>query len=164
MSAVEWVAARIGMLLAVGGGILLLVSLWLPWFEVSRPCPQLAGASCQPLRFNAWESFQQADAALALLAVGAILGAAAGPALGTAAGRALGLEAPLARALAGLAVAGAGWLAVCACLFAIQRPIVGEVPAGGRVPGWGFFLALVAGGAIVAGGWWPALAGSNQRR
>lgn len=137
-----WVADRVGVLLAVGGGIALLASLWLPWYSTPLYCIQVVGARCpRGVQVSAWDAFQVADAALAVLAVGAIAGALAGPAI---AGR-----------FAWLAVAAVGWVALALTLYAINRATAAPVP--GRVTDAGYFVALLAGGGIVGGAWWEIL-------
>jgi hypothetical protein len=149
-------ADAIGTLLVLDGAVLLAVSLWLPWFEAALPCPQIVGAPCEPRRFDAWDSFQQADLALALLAAGAVVAALAGPPLAARLAPALGVATGLGQAVAGVVVAAFGWTAIAVTLFAIDRPIP-VVPVEGRIPGWGFFLALLGAGAIVGGGWWTVV-------
>jgi hypothetical protein len=159
--AFNWVAHHAGVLLVVGGAVVLLVSLWLPWFSVSPVCAQELGVPCpRAVRFSAWESFRIADVMLAALAGVAILGALAGPGVATRLAPVLGLEPVVARALARLGVAATGWVAVCLSLYAVDRPSLAVVP--GYVTDAGYLTALLAGGAIVGGGWWELWMSSRR--
>jgi hypothetical protein len=62
----EWIAAL--------SGVLLLVSLFVPWYDRGPvACIALAGVECpNPDRFTAWESFSLIDVVLALVALFAL--------------------------------------------------------------------------------------------
>jgi hypothetical protein len=150
---VAWVAGRIGVLLVAGGAIALVASLWLPWFAEPRVCIEIVGVPCPPvLNHTAWEAFRVADVLLVAFAVIAIAGAVAEPPIATRLAPRLGLEPALGGRLAWLAVAAAGWLAICVSIYAVNRPNLPVSP--GRVTDAGYFVALLAGGAIVGGAWW----------
>lgn len=161
----RWLAERTGTALVVGGGLLLLASLWLPWYVTNRACvvPAPIGGRCfDEAHFSAWEAFQTADIVLAVLAVAAVALALAGPQLASALAPRLGVSASFGVAVARLAVAAIGWSVIALSLFAIERPTLASDPA--RVPDFGYLGALLAGGAITGGGWWPIVAGPATRR
>jgi hypothetical protein len=159
-----WLAPRTSSVLAVGGAGLLLVSLWLPWFAIARLCEAFPAGGQAPdcpdtLHFSAWESFSTADivfAALAVLAAGLTL---VGPRIADALAPTVGVSPDYARAIARLSIAACGWAVVALALWAIHRPGLPVDPS--RVPEFGFFVALLAGGAITAGGWWAIRAGGS---
>ena len=108
------------------GGVLLLGSLWAPWYAVSKiPTRAIEGVG----RFSAWEQLEKVVVALALLASIAVACAMAG--------RALALLAALSGVLATAAIVAKG----------IGSPATAE---GVRVL-LGAYLGLTAAGLIVAG-------------
>ena len=149
-----WVAGRTGDVLAVGGAAALLASLWLPWFAIARPCFFRSGSPCQAetVRFSAWESYSTADVVLAVLAVLAIALTLVGPRIVEFLAPVVGVSAPYGVAIARLGVAATGWAVIALALWAIHRPGLAVDPT--RVPEFGYFAALLAGGAITGGGWW----------
>jgi hypothetical protein len=155
-SAAQWIAARTSTVLVVGGAVGLLVSLWLPWFATTRPCalPGAVGLPCplETVRFSAWESYRTADVVFAVLAIVAITLTLAGPRIARAAAPVVGVSVAYGTAIAHLAVAATGWVVVALALWAIHRPGLPVDPT--RVPEFGYFVALLAGGAITGGGWW----------
>jgi len=153
-----WVAGRTGDVLAVGGAVALLASLWLPWFAIARPCFFREGSPCvaETVRYSAWESYSTADVVLAGLAVLAIALTLVGPRIAAASAPVVGVSAAYGIAIARLAVAATGWAVVALALWAIHRPGLSVDPT--RVPEFGFFVALLAGGAITGGGWWSVRA------
>jgi hypothetical protein len=152
---IQWIANRTGTLLTAGGSVVLVISLWLPWFDVPRVCRQASVLLCPHSQLSAWVAFRQADWELTLLAAAAVALALAGPAIATALAPDVGVSPRYARAIAHLAVAGAGWIAIALSIIAVHRPSIAAYPA--PVPDYGFFVALVAAGAITAGGWWGIL-------
>ncbi len=150
-------------MLAVGGGVGLLASLWLPWFAIARPCVYPLGTPCEleTMRFSAWESYSTADVVLAVLAVLAITLTLVGPRIAEFLAPFVGVSAPYGVAIAHLAVAATGWAVVALALWAIHRPGLAVDPT--RVPEFGYFVALLAGGAITGGGWWSIRTASGPR-
>ena len=116
---------RVGEWIAAAGGMVLLVSLWTPWY--SEPDA------------SAWESLAVTDVLLALLALAApaVLGGH-GRAAHAAASRS-----PTSRFLSGAAIIGV--------ILVLIR--VANLPdaAGGR--GWGLWLGLAGAVGILAGAW-----------
>ena len=122
------------------GGIVLLISLFLPWYGVSV---DVAGFSASESA-SGWEVLSLIDILLFLCAVVAIAVVAA-----RAAG-ALPPEVP-----AGVVLLGVGALALLLCLFRII-----DIPAPGDVPDEvdlsrkvGVFIALLSSAAIAYAGW-----------
>ncbi len=157
----DWVAGRTGDVLAVAGAVGLLVSLWLPWYAIARPCVFPAGTPCplETARFSAWEAYGAADVVFAVLAILAIALTLVGPRIAEALAPVVGVSAPYGIAIARLAVAATGWAVVALALWAIHRPGLAVDPT--RVPEFGYFVALLAGGAITGGGWWSIRRGEG---
>jgi hypothetical protein len=150
-----WVAGHTAETLAVGGAVGLLVSLWLPWFAVRRPCvPVYEGIPCpaETVRYSAWEAYSTADVVFSVLAVVAIGLTLVGPRIAAALAPVVGVSVAYGTAIAHLALAATGWSVVALALWAIHRPGLPVDPS--RVPEFGFFVALLAGGAITGAGWW----------
>ena len=152
---IAWIANRTGTLLVAGGSAVLTISLWLPWFDVALVCPQASVLACPNHQLSAWDAFRQADWELTLLAAAAVALAVAGPAIATALAPDVGISPRYARAIAHLAVAGAGWVAIALAIIAVHRPSIATYPA--PVPDYGFFVALLGAGAITGGGWWGVI-------
>jgi hypothetical protein len=129
-----------GDIIAGVGGIVLLISLFLPWYGVSV---DIAGVSASESG-SGWEALGFIDILLFLIAVAAI---------GIVAARAAGslpddLPAPV-------ILLGLGALAVLLVLFRIiDIPVDGDIPdevdLSRKV---GIFIALIASAAIAYGGW-----------
>jgi hypothetical protein len=122
------------------GGIVLLISLWLPWYGVSV---DVAGFSASESA-SGWEVMSLIDIILFLCAVVAI-GVVAAKAAG-----ALPPDVP-----AALVLFAAGALAFLLCVFRlIDIPAPGDVPdevdLGRKI---GVFIAVIASGAIGYAGW-----------
>jgi len=131
-----------GLLIAGGGGLLLLISLFLPWYGVSASLGP--GAPSVSVSASAWEAFSLIDLLLFLVAAVAVAAAAL-----SAAGRLPALPLPL-----GQIVLVAGVIALVLVLFRlIDAPGdtggLAGVDIGRKI---GPFLALVAAVAIAFGG------------
>jgi hypothetical protein len=129
-----------GDMIAGVGGIVLLISLFLPWYGVSV---DVAGFSASESA-TGWEVLSLIDIILFLCAVVAI---------GVVAARVAGALPP--DIPAGVVLLGAGALALLLCLFRLI-----DIPAPGDVPDEvdlsrkvGVFIALLASGAIAYAGW-----------
>ena len=122
------------------GGIVLLISLWLPWYGLSA---DVSGVSFDGSA-SGWEWLSLIDIILFLCAVAAIAVVAA-----KAAG-ALPPDVP-----AALVLFAAGALAFLLCVFRlIDTPVPGDVPDEIDVSRKiGVFLAVIASGAIGYAGW-----------
>ncbi len=120
--------------ISLGGGVLLVISLFLNWYTVTGNTNSASGSAFDALAFI--------DVLLLILGVGVIV-----VILGIAAGKIDALYAP--------AVLGAGVLAFLLVLFRmIRKPDIGELAAAlGMDYGlaFGIFVALVATIVIVAG-------------
>jgi hypothetical protein len=129
-----------GDMIAGGGGVVLLISLFLSWYGVSV---DVAGFSASE-SFNGWEVLGFIDILLFLIAVGAIALVAA---------RAVGqLPAEVPGALVLLALGALGVLLV------LYRII--DIPTEGDIPDevdlsrkFGIFIALIGAAAVAYGGW-----------
>lgn len=130
-----------GLLIAGGGGLLLLISLFLPWYGVTASLG--AGSPSVDVSVSAWDAFSLVDVLLFLVAVLAVAAAAL-----TAAGRLPVLPLPLGRI-----VLAAGVIALVLVLFRLLN-----VPGDTSGPGFdigreiGPFVALVAAVLIALGG------------
>jgi hypothetical protein len=122
------------------GGIVLLISLWLPWYGVSV---SVSGFSASE-DASGWEVFSTIDIILFLIAVAAIALVAL-----KAAGR-LPEDVPVPLVLLGL-----GGLAVLLILFRlIDTPAPGDLPDEIDVSRKiGLFIGLIGAAGIVYGGW-----------
>jgi hypothetical protein len=122
------------------GGIVLLISLWLPWYGVSV---DVAGFSASESA-SGWEVFSTIDIILFLVAIAAIALVAL-----KAAGQ-LPADVPVALVLLAL-----GGLAVLLILFRlIDTPAPGDLPDEIDVSRkLGLFIGLIAAAGIVYGGW-----------
>ena len=128
---------REGELLAGGGGALLAVALFLPWFgKVSPYCVPLAGYSCGR-NFDAWRAFVFTDIVLALAAV-------AGIGMAALAAASAKTDAPITSAALTVPVA---LLATVLVLYRVLEPV------GKLDPRYGLFVGLVACLAITYGSW-----------
>jgi len=168
---VAWIAGRAASLLAGGGAIVLFVSLWLPWFVTFPVCARSVSGflPCHHVHFSAWDAFNVAVVALAVLGAAAIIVALAGPPIATRLAPALGLTPAFGRTIAGLLVAALGWATVALSVYAVHRPAVSipvlytvpraavAVPSLTLAPDFGFFVALLGAGGITGGGLWTAL-------
>lgn len=131
-----------GLLIAGGGGLLLLISLFLPWYGVTASLG--AGSPSVDVSVSAWDAFSLVDVLLFLVAVVAVAAAAL-----TAAGRLPVLPLPLGRILL-----AAGGIALLLVLFRLLN-VPGDTSG---VPGFdigreiGPFVALVAAVLIALGG------------
>lgn len=128
-----------GLQIAGAGGVVLLISLFLPWYGVTA---SLGGVSISDSA-NAWEAFGFADFLMFVAAVVAIAAAAATatdnvpPALPVPIGRAVSF------------VGGVAFLLVLFRIIDIPGSDFGGVDVGRK---FGAFLALIAAGAIAYGG------------
>jgi len=122
------------------GGLVLLISLWLPWYGVSV---NVAGFSASE-NASGWEVFSTIDIILFLVAIAAIVLVAL-----KAAGQ-LPADVPVALVLLAL-----GGLAVLLILFRlIDTPAPGDLPDEIDVSRkLGLFLGLIAAAGVVYGGW-----------
>ncbi|MEA2366355.1 MAG: hypothetical protein QOI32_1867 [Thermoleophilaceae bacterium] len=128
-----------GDIVAGVGGLVLLISLFLPWYGVSA---DVAGVSVS-VSGSGWEVLGFIDILLFLIAVVAIVVVAA-----RAAGR-LPAEVPGSVVLLGL-----GALAVLLVLFRIIDIPAGDVPDGVDLSRkLGIFIALIGAAAVAYGGW-----------
>ena len=129
-----------GDIIAGVGGIVLLISLFLPWYGVSV---NVAGFSASESG-SGWEALGFIDILLFLISVAAI-GIVAARAAG-----ALPADVPAPVILLGL-----GALALLLVLFRIiDIPVDGTVPDGVDLSRKvGIFIALIAAGAVAYGGW-----------
>ena len=128
-----------GDMIAGVGGIVLLISLFLPWYGVSIDVANVSVSDSA----NGWESLDVIDILLFLVSVAAI---------GVVAARATGqLPEDVPGAVVLLA---AGGLAVLLVLYRIIDIPAGDVPdevdLSRKI---GVFIALIASGAIAYGGW-----------
>ncbi len=131
-----------GLLIAAGSAVLLILSLFLPWYAVSASLGP--GVPKVSATVSGWESFSDTDLLLFLLAAVAIAAAAA-----TAAGSLPDLPVPI-----GQIVMGAGALALLLVLFRLVNlpgdgSEIAGVDIGRRI---GPFVALIAAVGIVVGG------------
>jgi hypothetical protein len=129
-----------GDMIAGVGGLVLLISLFLPWYGVSV---DIAGFSASESG-SGWEALGFIDILLFLVSV-AVIAIVAAKATGA-------LPADLPAAVILLALGG---LAVLLVLFRII-----DIPAGGDVPDgvdlsrkFGIFIALIGAAAVTYGGW-----------
>jgi hypothetical protein len=167
-------AARGPVLLTIESSILLLVSLWLPWFLGPRFCayPDRVFGSCPYAHWSAWSALKVADVVLAVLAASAIANTLIGPAVSDRIARRVGLSARLGRMVVGMEIAAAGWGAVALSIYSELRPSLPTSALFGRgrfplpvfalVPDYGFLIALLAAGGIIGGGWWLALTQTTE--
>lgn len=147
-----------GTVFADGGAVLVVVSLFLPWF--ASPALQCVTTPCPSGRLiSAWSAFRFADVLLVVMAVTVVLGV-----------RMAGI---VERRLLGALVAFAGWCGAAGSIYAIGHPDLGVQPliarASGPIPAAavtsiGYFACLVGCGAIVIGGLITALAGRSSAR
>jgi hypothetical protein len=122
------------------GGILLLVSLFLPWYGFAQPSSLSILRALGPENVSAWQAFSGIDLLLALLALGAI----AVPVISVA------TSGP-AKAIGSAVIASAtGWLAILLVGFRLLDP---PGPNGAIDLRYGAWLALA--GAVIAwvGSW-----------
>jgi hypothetical protein len=128
---------RAAELLVLIAGAVLLLALFLPWYEFALPLENGEGGRPRLDEPTGWEAFKFADllvAAMGLVGLGSAVVA-----------RVLGSRAPH------VVAAHAGWVAVVVLLYSYHRPaIVGSGIYPGP-PAGGFFLALWAAGAITGG-------------
>ena len=154
-----------GAALAGGCGLLLLISLFLPWYggTVSVAAPGgFGGPISQSDSASAWEAMSGIDVVLLLIALVAIGAAAAVVVQGTN----TGMSRPMA-----LAVAAAGALAVLLVIYRlVEIPGAGDL---GTLPGGvevelgrklGAFVALIAAAGVAAAGLALAGGASEARR
>ena len=130
-----------GRVVVAGSAVLLLASLFLPWYEL------VVLVSPVPGRYDGnptgWESFESADVGLAAIAV---VTAALAVAEWT-----LGLRILL------LPIALLGALAVAVVLYSYYRPAAFTGQIAGTPPNVGWFAALCGGGGVTVGGLGTAL-------
>jgi hypothetical protein len=137
----------VGPILIVGGGLALPLALFLPWFEPGfcppgQACIQAEAAAgegaliYQP-NVSGWEAFEYLDVLIVLAAVGALVAAAIGWALEW--------------RLPFLAVTLVGGGLGVIIIFAAERP---ANPLAFGPTHVGYLLALLACGALLAGGIW----------
>ncbi len=170
---------RSGHLLALGGAIAAIASLWAPWYELSitqamrdaiqhqvdaflsPAAAQYAhvGLSALPSSFHAtaWQAFHQTDIAIAVLGGLAVLViGAAGGLLGS--GTNMDLRA------AGNTCATLGLLVALTAGYRLLNPIGSRTAQdlGAINVAWGTYVCLSGGTAMLAGGLWGAMSGSTE--
>jgi len=131
-----------GLLIAGGSGLLLLISLFLPWYGVSASLG--AGTPAVTATASGWDALKFIDVLLFLVAVVAIASAAL-----SAAGRLPELPVPV-----GQLLLGAGILALVLVLYRLldlpgDTGGIAGVEIGRKI---GLFVALIAAAGIAVGG------------